>query len=191
MDSSTRKANRKLARGAGYVFGAMQVTVPIVEILTRPNRDVFTEMLGSVVSLHSLYIGVAFGGLIIMVVCSWPLFQWLWDIGERRRKKEQEQLTKAEDERLAKIQELNEIVTNNLKSLQLRTMDELDGNRINHIENHETIKILTNDLKAMGFDLPDIKGMANYLSLHDCVSKLLPQVKLFGVEQIIDELKNR
>ena len=47
--------------GAFMFYGGAVVWVR--ELFTRPDRDVFVDMIGSVVSLHSLYLGAAVGGL--------------------------------------------------------------------------------------------------------------------------------
>ena len=49
-------------RWGGAIFGFVEAVVWVREMLTRPDRDLFVEMLGSVVSLHSLYLGAAVGG---------------------------------------------------------------------------------------------------------------------------------
>ena len=56
------KASRSSSNGAEPSSGLSKLRVWVREMLTRTDRDIFVEMFGSVVSLHSLYLGAAVGG---------------------------------------------------------------------------------------------------------------------------------
>ena len=176
MDSSAWKPIGKLARWAGIVFGAIDIAVAIRETLTRPNRDVFTEMLGSVVSLHSIYLGAAVGGSIIMLVCSWPLFQWLWAIPDRRKKKEQE---------------FNRQIIGDLENLRCRIDLVLNETEIIGTVNRETIRVMMDDLNAIGFDFQETYNERDFKLADILVDKYLPHVRLHGVQRVIDEMIKR
>ena len=185
------KATGTLLRWGGAIAGAVQVTVWLREALTRPNRDVLTEMMGSVVSLHSLYLGAAVGGSILTLGCGWPLLWWVWAAPARKRKREQYQRDVEENRRLDKDRKINQQTMDNLQELQDRLKTEIDGLSKNRTENQATIRILTNYLRDMGFDLPEIGGDATYPSLHYRVSGLLPQVRLYGVRRVISDRDER
>ena len=74
------KAIRRLGQWGGSIVFYGNAVVWIRELLTRPDRDVFVDMIGSVVSLHSLYIGAAVGSSILAVWCSRAVFVWAWKI---------------------------------------------------------------------------------------------------------------
>ena len=185
------KAIGTLLRWGGAIVGAGQTTVWLRETLTRPNRDVLTEMMGSVVSLHSLYLGAAVGGSILTLGCGWPLFRWVWAAPARKRKREKDQREVEEDRQRDKDREITRQTKNNLQELQDRLRTEIDGRRRNRTENQETIRILTSQLRTMGFDLPEIGGEATYPGLHHRVSGLLPQVRLYGVQGVISDMEER
>ena len=181
---------KTLLRWGGAIVGAVQVTVWLREVLTRPNRDVF-EMMGSVVSLHSLYLGAAVGGSILTLGCGWPLLRWTWEAPARKRKREQDQREGEEIRRRNKDRAISLQTMTNLQELQDRLMNEIGNSPRNLIENQETIRVLTNYFRAMGFELPEIDGEATYPRLHHCVSGLLPKVKLYGVERVISDMEER
>ena len=84
---------------------------------------------------------------------------------------------------------MNKQVVDDLENLQRRIDAELSGrSRINHIENRETIRILTNELKAMGFDLPLGDDEGYYPRLYNSVSGLLPRVRLHGVKRVLSDM---
>ena len=151
---------RKAGQWGGAVMFYGSAVVWVRELFTRPDRDVFVDMIGSVVSLHSLYLGAAVGGSILAIGCSLPLLRWIWRTPGRRRKKNQERLARDEDVRQSKERDRSKQIVTNLESLQKRLDNEanplLEG--INHIENEETIRLLANNLNSIGLKLPRIEG---------------------------------
>ena len=179
---------RKAGQWGGAVMFYGSAVVWVRELFTRPDRDVFVDMIGSVVSLHSLYLGAAVGGSILAIGCSLPLLRWIWRTPGRRRKKNQERLARDEDVRQSKERDRSKQIVTNLESLQKRLDNEanpsLEG--INHIENEETIRLLANNLNSIGLKLPRIEGQpVNYRRLYNHVSRLLPRVRLYGIEHVI------
>ena len=74
--------------GGAFIFYGKTV-VWVREFLTRPDRDILVDMIGSVVSLHSLYIGAAVGSGILALGCSWQSV--LWAKGVYKRWKDERQ----------------------------------------------------------------------------------------------------
>ena len=106
----------------------------------------------------------------------------------RREAREQKKRASKKEEQLAKERRINKQVVDNLESLQSRLEAEMSGRSRNPIENRETVRILTNDLRAMGLELPEIEGEANYQRLHHRVSRLLPCVRLYGVKKVLSDM---
>ena len=89
MDTSVWKAIFKIGKWAGAIFGLGNFLVWTRELLTRADRDVLIEMLGSVVSLHSLYLGASATGLLLALACSFPTVRWMSEIRKRHAHKKQ------------------------------------------------------------------------------------------------------
>ena len=86
-------------RWAVGLIGLINAVISIRELLTRPDRDVWVEKLGSVVSLHSIYLGVAAACIVVVLACSSSFLTWLFEkalwvreIPKRRRELEQERV---------------------------------------------------------------------------------------------------
>ena len=189
MDSSVWKAALTIGRWIVGLVGLFEAVGAVREILTRPDRDVLVEMLGSVVSLHSVYFGGAAVGGVLALVLVFPVVRWLWRIPGRRKARKQEKRADEKEKRRAKERQMNEQVVGDLENLQRRIDAELNvGRRINHIENRGTIRILTNELKAMGFNLPLGDDERLYSRLYNSVSGLLPSVRLYGVKRVLSRL---
>ena len=62
--------------GAG-LGGLFQVVGATRELLTRPDRDVWVEQMGSVVSLHSLYLSASVVGAVIVLASAFPAVEWV------------------------------------------------------------------------------------------------------------------
>ena len=85
------KVVKRFLQWGGAVFGFVEAAVWVREMLTRPDRDLFVEMLGSVVSLHSLYLGAAVGGVALTMACAWPVVGWGVGINKRWAQKRESQ----------------------------------------------------------------------------------------------------
>ena len=83
MSISVSKSIWNIGRWFGFIVGLIDVVIWTREILTRPDRDIFFELLNSVVSLHSIYYGAAIGGMAISLGCAFPVIKWV--IGVPRR----------------------------------------------------------------------------------------------------------
>ena len=68
---------KRLRSWAGAITGMFGAASGIWEIATRPNRDVWVEMIGSVISLHSLYFGAVVIFAAIALVCSIRVVCWV------------------------------------------------------------------------------------------------------------------
>ena len=77
------KVVRKLGQWVAGIVGLVDAVVWVREMLTRPDRDIYVEMLGSIVSLHSLYLGAATGGAVVALGCAWPVARWVIGIPKR------------------------------------------------------------------------------------------------------------
>ena len=63
--------------GGAIIFWG-NVAIWTWELLTRPDRDVFVEMIGSVVSLHALYLGAVVSTGILALGCSMAVVRRAW-----------------------------------------------------------------------------------------------------------------
>ncbi len=79
---------KSIVRWAFGLIGLAKAAIWIREMLVRPDRDVFIEMIGSVVSIHSLYLGGAIIGVGVVIVSAIPVIQWIFKWPERRRARE-------------------------------------------------------------------------------------------------------
>ena len=80
-------AIRKAGQWGGAIIFYINVVVWAREIITRPDRDVFVDMIGSVVSLHSIYLGAAVGSAILALGCSWSGISWATGVYRRWKDK--------------------------------------------------------------------------------------------------------
>ena len=180
MDTKRRVGGATIS-GAWIVgFGRELVKIP-------PDKTI--AMLGDIISPHSFYSALTVLGLGGLVYFGWPAGQWAWQIPSRREARKQDRRAREEGERLARERQMNKQVVDDLENLQGRINTELSGRpRINHIENRETIRILTNELKAMGFNLPLGDDEQFYPRLYNSVSGLLPRVRLYGVKRVLSDM---
>ncbi len=142
-------------------------------IFTEPNKDVFIEMIGRFVSLHSIYFGLVGVFSIGLLGALWPIFAWFWNIRARRRKKE-----------LERESELNQAAINALENLKrLLEVHEFGiGSELDRIENEEAIWALKKALKKFGLNLGNPTGPIDYSSLLKEVTSLLPHIRLNGLK---------
>ena len=83
-------AIRKMGQWGGAAIFYSNVAIWMWGLLTVPDRDVIVGMIGSVVSLHSLYLGAAVGTAILALGCSWSgitLGEWRLQTMEGRTTK--------------------------------------------------------------------------------------------------------
>lgn len=83
MDASTWAAIRKIGRWVVGLLGLFKVIGAAWELFTRPNRDVWVEMLGSVISLHAILAGAAGVGTVLVVVAVFPVLRWIYKVLNR------------------------------------------------------------------------------------------------------------
>ena len=180
MDTKKRVGGATIS-GAWIVgFGRELVTLP-------PDKTL--DMLGDVISPHSFYSALTVLGLGGLAYFSWPAVRWAWQMPSRRESRKQDRRARAEEERLAKERQMNKQVVDDLENLQGRIDVELVGSRrINHTENRETIRILTNELRAIGFNLPSGDNERLYPLLYRNVSGLLPRVRVYGVKRALSDM---
>ena len=126
-------------------------------------------------------------GVLAIIGLSWSVVRWIWEVPARKRKRVQDQREVEENRRRGKDQAINLQTITNLEELQIHLRMEIDNSPSieNRTESWETMVVLTNHLRAMEFDLPKIGGEATFLKLHRCVSRLLTQVKLYGVRRVL------
>ena len=104
---------------ARWVFGLASLfnaTIMARELLTRPNRDVWVEQLGSVVSLQSIYLGAVVVSIVVFIACVFPVFRWVWDIPVRRQEHQRAKLEQEHEKSIKKQAEVIKIITD-LKEL--------------------------------------------------------------------------
>ena len=70
------------------LVGVANLTISIRERLIREDKDVL-EILGSVVSLHSIYLASIVVSSIIVIACAFPALEWAWKIPARREELQQ------------------------------------------------------------------------------------------------------
>lgn len=68
-----RSVVRKWSDVTVGIVGVVDTAVFAWEMFTRPDRDVFVDAIGSVVSLHSLYLGAAMGGSLLALYGGWSI----------------------------------------------------------------------------------------------------------------------
>ena len=67
------KLTQGLKNSFGLVIGIFVDIVGLREIFTRENRDVLVDVIGSVISLHSIYLGVIVCATILTIFFGWNL----------------------------------------------------------------------------------------------------------------------
>ncbi len=77
------EAIKRTGQWGGAVIFYGNVVVWVRELFTRSDRDVCVEMIGSIVSLHSLYLGAAVGSVILAFGCSWAGISWAKGVYKR------------------------------------------------------------------------------------------------------------
>ena len=99
MDTSIWKSLTKLGRWVAGLYGLLQAVAATRELLTRPDRDVWVEGMDSFVSLHSLYLGAATVGVVLILAGSFPIVLWTWEIPRRRDERKQNARVQEQTER--------------------------------------------------------------------------------------------
>ena len=74
-----------LGRLIAGAWGVTQVSVAIYELATRPDRDVWVDMIGSVVSLHSLYLAAILIGFMLAVPATIGIARTIADLRPNKR----------------------------------------------------------------------------------------------------------
>ncbi len=68
--------------GAGSFAG---ICTTILEWSSRDNREVLVELIGSVVSLHSIYLGIVIFLVLILLVAVWPGLVWVYNFRQNSK----------------------------------------------------------------------------------------------------------
>ena len=100
---------------ARWIFGLASLfnaTVMAWELFTRPDRDVWVEQLGSVVSLQSIYLGGVVVSVVVLIACAFPVLRRWWEIPRRRQERERERQSKRQKEVIHTITQLKELLRN-------------------------------------------------------------------------------
>ena len=174
----------------GASVGVADAAIWVREMLTRPDRDHFVEMLGSIVSLHSLYLGAAVGGAALTMACTWPVVGWGVGVYKRRAQKRESQRPPNRFGSLYEIivREFNLIEQENKSSAKRRSQLSMYAQR----------EVLSFELPNLGIETPssacDDGGRAWYLFL----AKLVPFAQHARLEEarslwlrLSDEMKYR
>ena len=161
------KVVKKFLQWSGAIFGLVDVVVVVREMLTRPDRDLFVEMLGSVVSLHSLYLGAAVGGAALTMACAWPVVGWGVGIYKRWAQKRESQRPPNRFIRLYKIivREFNLIE----QDRQFRSSD----NGRSQLSKYAQREVLRFELSNLGIGTPS-PAFDDDQSWYDFVAHLVP-----------------
>lgn len=178
MDSALWKAAGTIVRWVAGLWGLFQGVAAIRELVTRQDRDVLVEMIGSVISLHSIYFGAAAVGGVLALAAAIPavrwlfgVIEWVWTICERRRAERTNQA-------ISKLERLQSLTSNELSREYRYT-----GYRA---ENLSEIRVLTRELKEMGLRFRS--DAQNFSALHHDASTYLPQVRKSGIDQVVQNV---
>ena len=162
-----------LLRLAGVLFGGFKAIIALRELVTRPDRDVWIETIGSVVSLHSVYWGLAFVAGGIMIASSWRAIRWALAAPQRARERKE---ARQESDR----QRIVNIATGLQEALKKHNTNLLSGSE--KLELWEQIDLFGKALEEAGFG---VKGYElaesdiNEFSLWEGhVSRLMPYLRI-------------
>ena len=189
----------KILRWVAAFVGLFNAVISFRELLTRPDRDVWMEVFGSFVSLHSIYLGVGILATVVTVACAFPLVRWVWYIPERRReaarrKRERDQVKEQEQREQEQKEAANRTrrVIDGMERLQKLIREQLLFADLSNpgafAENEATIRILKDDLIKIGLGFPEYaeepgqdRGWLNH------VSRLLPHIRRYGFDRTLEE----
>ncbi|MDE0149042.1 MAG: hypothetical protein OXM58_11785 [Rhodospirillaceae bacterium] len=187
MDTKHRAVGASISAGWLAIFGRELITLD-------PQRTI--DVLGDIVSPASLFLGLVVIGCGGLVYYGWPVVYWAGTYGRRKAKRQEvrnrEMEEKANKERKRQIEaeqrskdravntlELLQGLCNSiLKNRQRRSI----GPVSKEIEHETTAKVLIKKLLEAGIITPEFSTESYYL-LHVRVSKLIPYVRMYGIER--------
>ena len=161
------KVVRNLCRWGGAVFGIVDAVVWVREMLTRPDRDIFVEMFGSVVSLHSLYFGATVGGIALTMACAWPVVGWGVGIHKRRAQKRESQRP------LNQFKSLYKIIVRECNLIEQDGQFRSSANRRSQPSMYAQREMLRFELSNLGIETPSPSSDDDQ-AWYDFVANLVP-----------------
>lgn len=169
---------REFARYVGIAASLFADVACVRELLTRENRDILVDSIGSVVSLHSVYYGLVVAFSFLLAVLSIPIIKWMIRIPERHRENKRAQRD-GERKRILGI----------LKQIQMHSGLQYMLNRhdAGHVESSNYAELMKEELTKIGLGIPDHAG--GDWTAH--VAMLIPYVDMHGIERARSELKSR
>ena len=162
------KGVKKFFRWGGAVFGFVEATVWVREMLTRTDRDIFVEMFGSVVSLHSLYLGAAVGGGVLTMACAWPVVGWGVGIYKRRAQKRESQRPPN------RFRRLHEIIVREFNLIEQDRQFRSSANRRSQPSKYAQRAVLSFELSNLGIETPSPACDDDDRAWYDFVTNLVP-----------------
>ena len=79
MGTKTWKIIEFLAQCRGLQLGLGIIIGCLIEWSNKENRDVFVEMIGPALSLHTIYLLSTIFGFILIIDGSSDFLKWVWD----------------------------------------------------------------------------------------------------------------
>ena len=159
------EAIKKTGQWGGFAIFWGNVVVWGRELLTHPDRDVFLDMIGSVVTLHSLYLGGAVSSAILALACSGPVISWT--IGVNRRRKDKQRRNSP----AGKFRKLNDVI---MREFNITEQDE-DDLTFSRSEASKCAQreILRFELSKFGLTTPDPETDSDEV-WYEFISRLMP-----------------
>ena len=139
----------------------------------QPKRDVSVEWIGSVISLHSIYLVCAVSGSIIAIGGALPVMRWAWNTPSRLK-----------EEKSARV-------VNDMEQLQkfLKEIEELPPFQLyEKLEVEETVELSVRRMEKIGFNFPDRNTWRRgvlFTPLLEWLSWLLPHVRTRGIKEVL------
>ena len=169
------------------IIGLFDALIWTREYFTRPDRDIWIDEIGSVVSLHSVYIGLAAVGVFLMLAGAWPVLVWLCKFPERvkakrleeeRRKSEKIEAMKKEflDSQNKAVRSITELLT----ALHDRNTYIMNHSKIPNLDTN--ILVMTQNLIASGVLSEAYRKVSND-KLQTHLIRIRPYIVQYGIKR--------
>ncbi len=164
-------------------LGAASVTVggivsTAIELANRDNRDLFVDMVGSVISLHAVYWGLVASFGSVLVFLSWPALLWIWKTPSRIKK----------DAEKRDLQKQNEII--GYMRTAIKELEAIEKN----FTSPERISVLSETLRYLeseGFHVDNSERSKSSRIIRNRISFLIPIIEMRGLDDARAELNAR
>ena len=159
-------------------FGAVNFVVWGRELLTRENRDIWVDVIGSFVSIHHVYEGLVVGSAILIAAACWPSLLWIVNIPRRIRNQALRESHLGQTQKRQLLDDLDEF------------RDYLRTYGYNPIEDQKIYMLTKKQWMIENKLAPDWLRERDSRAWQSWIDRLIPLIVQYGVEEAIRRINN-